>query len=58
MINREAAEFYINHNFQTRLLHPGVKTVDVLHAYISAIKALRVLDPKGVLLELVSEPIR
>uniref|UniRef100_A0A0P4W136 Anaphase-promoting complex subunit 2 n=2 Tax=Scylla olivacea TaxID=85551 RepID=A0A0P4W136_SCYOL len=44
--------------FQTRLLHPGVNTTDVLHAYISAIKALRVLDPKGVLLELVSEPVR
>lgn len=43
---------------QTRLLHPGVNTTDVLHAYISAIKALRVLDPKGVLLELVSEPVR
>ncbi|KAK7008348.1 Anaphase-promoting complex subunit 2 [Halocaridina rubra] len=43
---------------QTRLLHPGVNTTDVLDAYISAIKALRVLDPKGVLLELVSEPVR
>ncbi|XP_076046085.1 anaphase promoting complex subunit morula [Oratosquilla oratoria] len=43
---------------KTRLLHPGVNTTDVLQAYISAIKALRVLDPKGVLLELVSEPVR
>ncbi|XP_064089361.1 anaphase-promoting complex subunit 2-like [Macrobrachium nipponense] len=43
---------------QTRLLHPGVNTTDVLHAYISTIKALRVLDRKGVLLELVSEPVR
>ncbi|KAL7631637.1 UNVERIFIED_CONTAM: hypothetical protein RMT77_018062 [Armadillidium vulgare] len=43
---------------KTRLLHPGVTTEDILHAYISAIKGLRVLDPKGILLELVSEPIR
>ena len=40
------------------MLHPGVTTEDILHAYIAAIKALRVLDQKGILLELVSEPIR
>ena len=36
----------------------GVNTGDILTAYISAIRALRVLDPSGVLLELVCEPVR
>ncbi len=36
----------------------GVNTNDILTAYINAIKALRVLDPSGVLLDLVCEPVR
>ncbi|KAK0175086.1 hypothetical protein PV327_008867 [Microctonus hyperodae] len=43
---------------KTRLLHPGVNTPDILTAYIAAIKALRQLDPIGVLLETVTEPIK
>ncbi|XP_074654773.1 anaphase-promoting complex subunit 2-like [Tubulanus polymorphus] len=43
---------------ETRLLHPGVNTSDILTAYISAIRALRVLDHTGVVLELVCEPVR
>lgn len=43
---------------ETRLLHPGVNTSDILTAYISAIRALRVLDRSGVLLDLVCEPVR
>ncbi|XP_014299608.2 anaphase-promoting complex subunit 2 [Microplitis demolitor] len=43
---------------KTRLLHAGVNTPDILTAYIAAIKALRQLDPTGVLLETVSEPIK
>ncbi|XP_014681229.1 PREDICTED: anaphase-promoting complex subunit 2-like isoform X2 [Priapulus caudatus] len=43
---------------ETRLLHPGVNTADILTAYISGIRALRVLDPTGVILELVCEPVR
>ncbi|XP_067140286.1 anaphase-promoting complex subunit 2 isoform X1 [Centruroides vittatus] len=44
-------------SLETRLLHPGVNTTDILTAYISAIKALRVLDPTGVVLQLVCEPV-
>ncbi|KAG1659260.1 Anaphase-promoting complex subunit 2 [Nymphon striatum] len=44
--------------FEKRLLHPGVATVDIISAYISTIKALRVLDPTGVILQLVCEPLR
>ncbi|XP_067662241.1 anaphase-promoting complex subunit 2-like [Haliotis asinina] len=43
---------------ENRLLHPGVNTADILTAYIAAIRSLRVLDPAGVILELVCEPVR
>nr|XP_023028180.1 anaphase-promoting complex subunit 2 [Leptinotarsa decemlineata] len=42
---------------ETRLLHPGVSTPDVLTAYIAAIRSLRVLDPTGLLLETVTQPV-
>lgn len=42
---------------QTRLLHPGVSTPDILTAYVAAIRSLRVLDPSGVLLDIVTQPI-
>ena len=41
-----------------KLLHPGVNTADILTAYIAAIRALRVLDGSGVVLELVCEDVR
>jgi len=41
-----------------KLLHPGVNTADILTAYIAAIRALRVLDGSGVVLELVCENVR
>ncbi|GIY98123.1 anaphase-promoting complex subunit 2 [Caerostris extrusa] len=44
-------------SLENRLLHPGVNTSDILTAYISAIKALRVLDSTGVVLQVVSEPV-
>lgn len=41
-----------------RLLHPGAETKDVITQYISTIRCLRILDPVGVLLHKVAEPIR
>lgn len=41
-----------------KLLHPGVNTADILTAYIAAIRALRVLDNSGVVLELVCSNVR
>ncbi|KAM4717560.1 LOW QUALITY PROTEIN: anaphase-promoting complex subunit 2 [Anableps anableps] len=41
-----------------RLLHPGVHTSDILTVYISAIKALRELDPSMVILQVACQPIR
>jgi len=43
---------------ETRLLHPGVNTTEILVFYIEAIRALRFLDPSGVILELVCLPVR
>uniref|UniRef100_A0A7S2SKH5 Anaphase-promoting complex subunit 2 n=1 Tax=Mucochytrium quahogii TaxID=96639 RepID=A0A7S2SKH5_9STRA len=48
----------LRHAFATRLLHPGANTAQILDVYISTIKALRLLDPSGVLLEAISEPIK
>jgi len=45
-------------DLEARLLHPGVDTNDILTAYVSAIRALRVLDPSGVLLDAVCDPVR
>ncbi|CAG2054169.1 unnamed protein product [Timema podura] len=42
----------------TKLLHQGVNTPDVLTAYVAAVKTLRQLDPTGVLLDTVTQPVR
>ncbi|XP_029197808.2 anaphase-promoting complex subunit 2-like [Acropora millepora] len=44
--------------FEQRLLHPGANTSDILTQYVSAIRALHVLDPTGVILEHVCAPVR
>ncbi|CAO2829557.1 unnamed protein product [Amaranthus hypochondriacus] len=41
-----------------RLLTAGASTIDILHQYVSTIKALRTIDPAGIFLEAVGEPIR
>ncbi|KAH8501141.1 hypothetical protein Peur_042878 [Populus x canadensis] len=41
-----------------RLLTAGASTNDILHQYVSTIKALRTIDPAGVFLEAVGEPIK
>ena len=40
-----------------RLLQPGANTSQVLDVYIATIKALRYIDPTGVLIEGVSGPV-
>lgn len=40
------------------MLTAGASTYDILHQYVSTIKALRTIDPAGVFLEAVGEPIR
>ncbi|GAA6046446.1 hypothetical protein JCM3770_004928 [Rhodotorula araucariae] len=41
-----------------RLLHPGAHTKDIIKTYIATIRCLRIVDPPGVLLSRVAEPIR
>ncbi|EIN12815.1 ubiquitin-protein ligase [Punctularia strigosozonata HHB-11173 SS5] len=41
-----------------RLLHPGADTRDILTQYVSTIRCLRIIDPPGVLLFKVADPIR
>ncbi|KAM5531321.1 hypothetical protein V8D89_015036 [Ganoderma adspersum] len=41
-----------------RLLHPGADTKDILTQYVSIIRCLRMIDPPGVLLYKVADPIR
>ncbi|KAG2845394.1 hypothetical protein PC111_g1160 [Phytophthora cactorum] len=43
---------------QSRLLQPGANTSAILDIYVSTIKAFRLLDPKGVLLEALSGPVK
>lgn len=41
-----------------RLLHPGASTIEILQVYINIIRTFTALDPRGVLLDRVSRPIR
>ena len=43
---------------ETRLLHAGASTQLILAQYISTIKCIREIDPTGVLLSSIAEPIR
>ncbi|KAG6837727.1 hypothetical protein H0H93_003529 [Arthromyces matolae] len=43
---------------QKRLLHPGADTKLILSQYVATIKCLRIIDPQGVLLFKVADPIR
>ena len=45
-------------SLRKRLLHAGVATAVILQVYVSAIKAMRSVDPSGVLLEAAGAPIR
>lgn len=44
-------------SMEKRLLHPGVSTPDILTAYIATIRSMRELDPSGLLLETVTQPV-
>ena len=48
----------VSRAFVCRLLQPGPRTSQVIDIYILTIKALRTLDPAGILLERLGEPIK
>jgi hypothetical protein len=47
-----------DHSNERRLLHPGADTKVILTQYVSLIRCLRIIDPPGVLLFKVADPIR
>ncbi|KAK2720140.1 anaphase-promoting complex subunit 2-like [Artemia franciscana] len=48
----------LTESLQTRLLHPGVNTTDILTAYVSTMKSLNILDPSVAMLEAICIPVR
>lgn len=48
----------VKKSLEKRLLHPGVNTTDILTGFTNAIKAIRILDTSGVLLEAITEPVK
>ena len=48
----------IDHQLRKRLLHPGANTQDILMQYISLIRVMRIIEPTGVLLAKVANPVR
>jgi anaphase-promoting complex subunit 2 len=40
------------------LLHPGANTSTIISQYINTINALRIVDPTGVAIDQVGQPIR
>lgn len=45
-------------SIETRLLHPGVDTSDIITGYVSTIKTMRHLEKSGILLQTVTEPVK
>ncbi|KAL7456107.1 hypothetical protein ACHAWC_007603 [Mediolabrus comicus] len=41
-----------------RLIHPGAQTSQIIDVYINTIKVLRLMDPSGELLQVVTQPVR
>ena len=61
-VTSPAARNYLTNTFNNaiahRLLQPGASTIEILQVYIQIIRSFTRLDPKGVLLDRVSRPIR
>jgi len=55
--NRELVST-ISESLKRRLLHSGANTNSILLVYVRLIKTMRLLDPRGVLLESVAEPVK
>lgn len=48
----------LKNSIETRLLHPGVDTSDIITGYVATIKAMRHLETSGILLQTVTEPVK
>lgn len=45
-------------SIQSRLLHPGASTLDIIQHYISTIKVLQYIEPSGYILDIICKPIQ
>eukprot|EP01132_Coremiostelium_polycephalum_P002821 gene2821-3506_t len=41
-----------------RLLHPGANTSDIITQYISTIQSIKIIDPSGIVMDSVGQPIK
>lgn len=48
----------LSSSLQMRLLHPGAHTRDIIQMYVHLVRALREVDPTGVVLSRVVSPLR
>ena len=48
----------LSSSLQMRLLHPGAHTRDIIQMYVNLVRALREMDPTGVVLSRVVSPLR
>lgn len=48
----------LKNSLETRLLHPGVDTSDIITGYVATIKTMRHLEKSGILLQTVTEPVK
>lgn len=48
----------LKNSIETRLLHPGVDTSDIITGYVATIKTMRHLEKSGILLQTVTEPVK
>jgi anaphase-promoting complex subunit 2 len=55
---RSSPTLFFPYSLKQRLLHPGASTEAIIEQYISAVRALQLVDPSGQTLESVAEPIR
>ncbi|BGP15265.1 hypothetical protein JCM10213_007046 [Rhodosporidiobolus nylandii] len=56
--SRPALLSSLSRSLRTRLLHPGTDTREVLRVYILLVRALRVVDPSGVLMARAAGEVR
>ncbi|KAF4548850.1 Cullin-like protein 2 [Elsinoe fawcettii] len=56
--NKEAIRNALIHQMETRLLHAGATTAELLGIYVKLIHVCFTLSPQGVLLERVAPPLR
>ncbi len=48
----------LKNSIETRLLHAGVDTSDIITGYVCLIKTMKHLDKSGILLQTVTEPVK